>query len=87
MRESDRLLTFDRQLVVHDVEQLEKGHVGAHVLRGIIDKFARGFRAGLPPDAESHGEERSGVRGDHFQIADLRLRIADSKRLRLMETA
>ena len=34
VRERDRLLSPCRQLVVHDVEHLEEGHVGVHALTG-----------------------------------------------------
>jgi hypothetical protein len=57
--ERDRFLAVGEQLLVHDVEELEERHVGAHIGSVIGLELARRVRPGLSPHLEREVHERS----------------------------
>ncbi len=52
MIESDRDLALLHQALVHHVEHLEKGHVGADLTSGVLDQAARRLRTRLAPNSK-----------------------------------
>ena len=55
MVEGHRLLALGEQLLVEDVEHLQKRHVGRDAVQMVIAKFPRILRPGLPPDTQMKG--------------------------------
>jgi 2-polyprenyl-6-hydroxyphenyl methylase/3-demethylubiquinone-9 3-methyltransferase len=52
--ERDRFLALPHQIIVHNIEQLQKRHVLADIVRDISLERARPIRARLPPDVQRY---------------------------------
>ena len=69
--ESDRFVALQGELVVQDVEHLQKRHVRIQVVRGIVDKAPPVLGARLAPHANGDGNVPGCIFGRHVRASHL----------------